>query len=244
MFDPLVSVVLPVRNGSRFLTDAIESVLAQTYPHIELIVVDGDSSDGSDEIAQSYEDVIYVRQSLPPDEDGWRGLPDAWNLGITRARGPLIAFLSADDRWLSKKIATQVALLDRDDACYSTTMFRFFLEPGYAVPPSFRAELFGQDLVGRIPETLLARRRAFDEVGLFDTRYSAAQDVDWFLRSQEMGLPASLVSQVLVEKRVHDSNLASNAVINSPALLEVLGRSIKRRRDVASSSGTQSEHLG
>ena len=222
--DPLVTVVLPVRNGEKFLAEAIESVLAQTYRLMELIVIDGGSSDRSGAIARAYRGVKYVAQA-------GTGLPEAWNEGIACARGQLVAFISADDLWMPDKLRCQVErMIEQPELLYTIAWFRFFLEPGCPLPRGFNARLLGQDLVGRLTETLLARRDAFEIVGPFSTAYPAAQDVAWFSRAQELDAPMAVIPQVLLHKRVHDGNLSSNAAVNTPALLQVLRHSLQRRR--------------
>ena len=94
MEHPLVTVVLAVRNGERYLASAIQSVLAQDYRPIELVVVDGQSSDATAAIAQSFVQVHYVRQMT-------QGISNAYNLGIEVASGDLIAFISHDEWRLS-----------------------------------------------------------------------------------------------------------------------------------------------
>jgi glycosyltransferase involved in cell wall biosynthesis len=227
MSDPLVTVVLPVRNGELFLAEAIESVLVQDYRPFELIVVDGGSTDRSTEIARAYDGVRC-------EEQVGQGLPNAWNQGVGAARGALIAFISSDDRWTPDKLSRQVGRMIREpELAYTNTMLRFFLEPGCNIPRGFNASLLGQDLVGRMPETLVAWRETFEAVGRFNERYAAAQDVDWFLRAQESDLPTAVVPSVLLHKRVHDSNLSSDTAVNTPALLQILRNSIQRRRGVA-----------
>ena len=187
-------------------------------------MVDGGSSDRSGAIARAYHGVRYVAQA-------GTGLPEAWNQGIACARGPLVAFISADDRWTVDKLRLQVdRLMQQPGLAYTIAWFRFFLEPGCAVPPGFNAGLLDRDLVGRIPETLVARREAFEAVGRFSTAYAAAQDVEWFVRAQEKGAPMALIPQVLLHKRVHERNLSSNAAVNTPALLQILRHSLQRRR--------------
>lgn len=216
-----------MRNGEPFLAEAIESVLVQDYHPLELIVVDGGSTDRSAEIARSYDGVRR-------EEQVGRGLPDAWNQGVRVARGALIAFISSDDRWTPDKLSRQIDRMMREpELAYTIAMFRFFLEPGCIIPQSFNQSLLEQDLVGRIPETLVAWRETFDTVGPFNVSYAAAQDVDWFLRAQESDLPMAVVPSVLLYKRVHENNLSSNATVNTPALLQILRNSIQRRRAVA-----------
>jgi len=102
--NPLVSVIMIVKNGERFLAQALDSVVAQTYRPLEIIVVDGQSCDRTAEIARSYPLVRYLLQET-------LGVANAYNQGVAAARGELIAFLSHDDVWAPEKIAKQAQYL-------------------------------------------------------------------------------------------------------------------------------------
>src|SRR5437867_2556724 len=103
---PCVSVVIPVYNGERYLADAIQSVLDQTYENFEVIVVDDGSTDESAAVAKRFGEAIrYVHQA-----NG--GVSKARNTGIAEARGVYLAFLDQDDLWLPDKLSVQVAYLD------------------------------------------------------------------------------------------------------------------------------------
>src|ERR687898_3616338 len=102
---PLVSVVIPCYNQARFLGEAIESVLAQSYPHFEVIVVDDGSTDNTSEVAASYAGVRYIRQEN-------QGLAGARNAGIRRSRGSYLVFLDADDRLLADALEAGLASLE------------------------------------------------------------------------------------------------------------------------------------
>src|SRR5205085_8594587 len=124
---PLVSVIVAVKNGERFLSQALADIRAQTYPEREVVVVDGRSTDRSAEIARHSPGVRLITQR----GDGFAG---AWNQGLRAARGDLIAFLDSDDRWLADKLAKQVEALERDQALdYVVARARFFLEPGTGI---------------------------------------------------------------------------------------------------------------
>src|SRR5512147_1824882 len=103
---PLVSGVIIFWNAERFLQEAIESVLAQTYPSWELLLVDDGSTDGASEIARSYaarhpERIRYLEH--PGHRN--RGMSASRNLGLQQSRGALVAFLDSDDVWLPEKLA-------------------------------------------------------------------------------------------------------------------------------------------
>lgn len=107
-----VSVIMPVHNAGSYLDESIGSVLQQTYPYWELIVVDDGSTDNSASIIQYYAQVDsrikYLQTSKP---SGSPVLPR--NIGIEHARGRFIAFLDSDDAWLSNKLKSQLAMFDK-----------------------------------------------------------------------------------------------------------------------------------
>src|SRR6185503_10895386 len=125
---PLVSVIIPVYNGARYLRAALESVFAQTYRPFEVIVVDDGSIDDSGVIAQSFPDVSYMRQEN-------QGVAAARNHGIEAARGDFFAFLDQDDLWTPEKLKLQIEyLLNHQDLGYTLTQQQYFLEPGTTLP--------------------------------------------------------------------------------------------------------------
>jgi len=224
---PLVSVVLPVRNGERFIANAVDSVLSQSWRPLELMVVDGDSTDQTR--------AILSRVSAPElrilDQVG-RGIPGAWNQGIRSAVGEFVAFISADDQWLPGKLARQIErMLERPELLYTLSKFRYVVEPHVVIPRSFNLDLLGKDLVGRIMETLVVRRLGFELVGLLDEGYATAHDVDWYARANALGVPHAVVDDVLLLKRIHDANASTDPDTNTPELFRALRASLARRRD-------------
>ncbi|MGH2536475.1 MAG: glycosyltransferase family 2 protein [Candidatus Promineifilaceae bacterium] len=125
--EPLVSTIIPVYNAANFLAEAIEGVLAQSYPAWELLLIDDGSSDASPEIAGRYaarlpEKVRALRQ--PRGEN--HGISAARNLGLRAAAGSYLAFLDADDVWLPTKLEGQVAILERQPRAgwlYGNTLY-------------------------------------------------------------------------------------------------------------------------
>lgn len=221
---PLVSVIVAVRNGERFLAAALESIYAQDYRSFEVIVVDGQSTDNTAAIAQSFARVQYIWQM-------GQGIADAYNLGLAAAQGSLIAFLSHDDLWTPDKLRMQVGYMQsHPNILYTIARVHFFLEPGHQPPPGFRCNLLDGDHVGRIMETLVARRAVFDMVGPFDTTIAIANDADWFARAQDMAIPMAVLPQVLLHKRIHATNLSLHTAANTRDLLVALRRSAARKQ--------------
>jgi glycosyltransferase involved in cell wall biosynthesis len=227
MSAPLVSVVMIVRNGERFFRQAIESVLAQDYCEYEIIVVDGQSTDSTADIAHAYPQIRYVLQENT-------GVANAYNMGIAEARGELIAFLSHDDLWTPNKLSVQIGyMLEHPEIQYTITHGRFFLEPGYRFPSNLRPMILERDLPLRIMETLVARKEVFAQVGLFDPQVSPMDDTDWYMRAHDLGVPMAVLEQTLLHKRLHDTNTSVNAPENRQNMFALLQRSAARKRALA-----------
>jgi glycosyltransferase involved in cell wall biosynthesis len=222
--NPLVTVIVAVKDGERFLEQALASIRAQDYTPYDILVVDGHSRDRGVAIARTVPGARVVAQE-------GRGIADAYNTGIAEAAGAFLAFLSHDDLWLPGKLTAQVGYLRaHPEVAYVTARAEFFLEPGHALPPGFRAELLEGSRVAHIMETLVARQDVFDRVGPFDTGLAIAHDVDWFSRADHLGIPRGVVGEVLLRKRVHDTNASMDVAANHRDLLEVARRSLGRRR--------------
>jgi glycosyltransferase involved in cell wall biosynthesis len=220
-----VSVILIVRNGERFIREAMDSVQAQTLRPAEILVIDGDSDDGTVGIARGYPGVTVISQA-------GTGIASAYNQGISQSRCDLLAFISHDDRWMPNKLELQVAALaGQPDALLSLTHVQHVLAEGATPPPGFRTTLLDGPVPGFIMETLVARRAAFDRIGLFDPSFSVGEDTDWFARARDAHLPTVVLPETLVVKRVHGSNSSLvHAGIND-LLLKALRQSIARKRN-------------
>jgi glycosyltransferase involved in cell wall biosynthesis len=191
---PPVSVVIPTHNTSHLLTEAIDSVLAQTLPASEIIVVDDGSQDDTQERLAPYRNRIqYLYQEN-------QGVSATRNYGIRTARGDLIAFLDADDVWHPRKIELQVkALTENPDlGLLGTGTFDW---PAPVVPEA-KGPLSGA--VARVPwhqlvvknyfttSSVLVRHNLVTKVGLFDSALSVAEDHDLWLRLAEVSTVANL----------------------------------------------------
>lgn len=222
---PAVSVILPVKNGERFLARAIQSVFSQSVKPFEVIVVNSHSTDRTEEIARSFKGVVLINQ-----EDS-EGLPGALNLGLKISKGDFVAFLDHDDRWAEGKLKVQLdAFKEAPDLLCCLGRVRYQLEEGSRVPPGFKKELLDGDWPARLAGALLARREAFERVGVFDTRHKIACDVDWFIRAEEMKIKTMFAPEVLLYKSVHGSNLSNDAGKNNQELMRILRESVERRK--------------
>lgn len=222
---PLVSVVMPAKNGGPYVDGAIKSIIKCDYRPIEIIVIDDHSVDNTAEIVKSYKEVRYIAHPS-------QGIPRAYNVGIEESKGELITFLSCDDLWLPAKLSRQVECFINDPGLqYAVSRVKFFQDKDAPLPLSFRKELLGATPVAYIPETLMARRPLFDLIGKFDTRYEVAQDVDWFARAKDKNISVKIIDEVLVLKRIHKESISLKSAINTRTLLNVLRESIERKHD-------------
>jgi len=219
-----ISAVIAVRNGEKYLLRALRSVIAQTCPPQEILVVDGESTDGSRQIAESIGGVRVITQT-------GRGIADAYNCGIASSTGDLVAFLSCDDEWTPDKLQVQSDHMKANARLlYTLTLAKSRLEDGHTPPAGFRMELLEQEHSGAM-ETLMARREVFARVGPFDSRFQTAEDLDWFARANDLKVPMARIPRVLLVKYVHDANLSLTTPSNNQSILTLLRKSIQRKND-------------
>lgn len=179
MEQPLVSVVTPSLNQAEFIEQTIESVLAQTYPRIEHIVIDGGSGDGTLEILRRYDHLIWLSE---PDE----GQSQALNKGFARAQGPICGWLNSDDWYLPNAVEEGVEALRASGAslvygdierCDASGLNRRTIR---ARPWNYWEELNAGS--GLYSPAAFFTRAALDAVGGFDESYHLAMDYDFWLR--------------------------------------------------------------
>ncbi|MBK1682248.1 glycosyltransferase family 2 protein [Rhodoferax fermentans] len=216
--NPLVSVILPAYNALAHIAQAVDSVLNQDYANLELLVIDDGSTDGTaDHPALQDPRIRVLRQHNA-------GPGSARNLGLTHAKGELIAFIDADDLWLPGKLSLQVAYLrDHPDISIVFGGFqRWSASPDkrFEVPPCPRIESTSQALAhpsGWLYTDLLldsvvhiitamVRRSVFDTVGVFDTRLPTGEDYDFWLRASRQ-FKMDQLAQTVAFYRIHDSSL-------------------------------------
>lgn len=190
-FNPLVSIVVPVYNGSNFLREALDSALAQTYKNLEIIVVNDGSTDDTESIALSYGDKIRYFAK----ENG--GTSTALNLGIAKMRGTYFSWLSHDDLYYPHKIEREVEVLsklenkdtiiisDLDGMTDHTRTFTTALYQAHrdAYPKRNSSYLYPVIYNKTHGCTHLIPKKVFDVVGLFDVEERVAHDFEFYYRA-------------------------------------------------------------
>lgn len=221
---PLVSVIIPVYNTAAFLATAVESVLAQTYQPLEIIVIDDGSTDESAQVARQFGDKVRYLHQLN------QGPAAARNQGIALARGELLAFLDADDWWHPHKLQCQVAhFAQQPDLGYVLCHMRTQIEAAATWPAALNQAHYQNEPPCFLPSALLVRRSIFDQIGPFDERYRYSDDADWFLRAKDAVIPYAVVPAPLVYKRIHDRNLSHSPTMTQETL-RAFHASVQRQR--------------
>lgn len=222
MNSSLVSVIIPVFNGARYIGEALDSVLAQTYDAMEVLVIDDGSTDETQTVVQRFgARVGYYAQ---PN----RGSGAARNRGVELAHGEFLAFLDADDLWLPDKLERQLAVLVSQPACEAVTgLVEQFVSPELGEVP---ASEFSKPLPGAIPSALVLRRTALTRVGPFATQWKVGEFADWYARAVEVGLRLEVLPVVVARRRLHADNQGVRHRREVAVYAQILKQSLDRRR--------------
>jgi glycosyltransferase involved in cell wall biosynthesis/peptidoglycan/xylan/chitin deacetylase (PgdA/CDA1 family) len=219
---PIVGVIIPCYNQAHYLTEAIESVLAQTHDRIEIVVVDDGSTDNTSEVAARYPGILCVRQEN-------KGLSSARNRGLQSTAAPYVMFLDADDRLLPDAVRTSLDLLEShpewsfvsgshrvvatdgtlldvsDNCCFEGSSFEQLLRRNYIV----------------MHATVMYRREAIEREQGFDVSLGACEDYDLYLRiarNSDVGCH----DKVIAEYRQHEANMTKTSGLMLKTSISVL----------------------
>jgi len=211
---PRISIVTPCLNRAGFIADAVESVLAQDYPDVEHIVMDGGSTDGTLDVLAKYP---HLKVTSGPD----RGLYDALNLGIAQATGEIVGHLNSDDRYPPEAFRTVAQALEREPGAQMVAGGATLLAAGpdgawhtvREYPAARYAPLTLEEVTVGIPiiNARFFRRAVYDRVGGYDIAYPIASDRDFLLRVAIAGVPEATVDRCLYEYRAHAGSLTMQA---------------------------------
>jgi glycosyltransferase involved in cell wall biosynthesis len=219
---PSVTVIVPVRDCEQYLAAAIESVLAEGYEPLEIVVVDDGSTDASADVARS----LPVRLVSRPHA----GVAAARNTGLDEAGGELIAFLDADDQWVPGSLGARADHLMRHGLDYVLGNMEIFLEPGLTAPDWLPSGWLTAPQHGLLT-TLLARRGLFDVVGRFDETFPQGEDTEWIARLKDANRPGERLDLVCARYRLHGGNLThQDRSVVGPLLIRTVRESLDRQR--------------
>ena len=225
--EPLVSVITATLNSSKYLREALNSILKQTYQNIEVLIIDGGSTDDTKEIANVFPKVSFVMQN-------GKGLFDAWNQGIQMCTGEFVAILDSDDIWNPTTLSDHVnALLCDSSKLGSVGQVKFFLEKKQTPPPEFKLSLIEKSHLAYMPGCFMGRKEIFNRIGYYETEWKIASDIIWFGKVKDLKDEIFILDRVVLNKRVHKNNISYNSVeedIYGRELLKLLHLKLKSKR--------------
>ncbi len=225
-----ISVIIASYNGQEFIAEAIESINMQTYPVKEIIVVDDESTDATEKIVLKQPgNIRFIKQEHT-------GMPAfGRNRGVNAALGEYITFLDQDDWWPENKLAIHIN--------------NFMKMPGLQIDVGFTKTVNSPEIIMNdssllnendrqfLLSSMLIRKTVFNQVGLFDeTMQYYGSDLDWVFRAKESKLFFNIHKEVTLYYRWHDNNHSKNIEMSKKARIEVMKKSLLRRK-VADSKG-------
>lgn len=214
MNTPLISVVMPCFNAEAYVKASIDCVLQQTYPSIELIVVDDGSTDESFAIIQA---TARENSCITAVKQPNRGPYPARNLALSKAKGDYVAFLDADDYWLTDCLEKLFGSLVENEADVSYCGWQNIVENGTDgppyVPPAYQDNDIFQAFLKGCPwpiHAALVKRSVIEQIGGFSTRYFTSMDYDFWLRISAVTQNIARVPEVLAFYRWHQQGQISS----------------------------------
>lgn len=220
---PHISIIIPTYNCGKYIGEAIESVLNQSYKNLELIIVDGGSQDDTEDIAKGYEKdkrCIFIKKP------GY-GISAARNYGIKIAQGSFIAFLDGDDLFLNDKILKQVHFLQkykRENICYTNRVYfnsktKKEIESTYY---HFSGDIFYFLKKSNFihPSALMARKEIFKD-NLFDENLPSHEDWEFFLRLSAKGIRFAFINEILTKIRIREKSITTDIIMMNNTRKEV-----------------------
>jgi glycosyltransferase involved in cell wall biosynthesis len=215
---PLVSVVMAAYNAAEHVRPALESVLAQDWRPLEVVVVDDGSTDETPQIVQSFPDVVYLRQEN-------KGPAAARNAAVSYSQGRFVANLDSDDLLPPTRVSVQVRhLLEHP------RLGAVFGRQEWLNAPAWMARdaVYG-DVDGIPLSSIMFRREVFVALGGYDTAFEPSEDMDLVVRMREQGIAYEVLPDVVLHRRYHESSLTGGRAPHEP-LLRSLQAKLERER--------------
>jgi glycosyltransferase involved in cell wall biosynthesis len=217
-----ISVIVPSYNAEKYLSEALKSILIQTCPVAEIIVVDDGSTDRTREIVEKFSGVRYVYQENA-------GVAAALNRGCLMSSGTHISFISADDVWRPDKLLQQKEQLLKSPNAIVFGHMMNFISPDLAPSEALKIACPKAPMPAFSAGTLLTRLDTFNQIGPFNEVFNIGEFVDWFGRAKDLQIEVIMIDAVVSLRRLHMTNHSKTA-INSKSYAPVLKAILDRRR--------------
>lgn len=218
MTNPLVSIIIPCYNGAKFIAETIQSVINQTYPNWELIIVNDGSSDNSEKLIKTLIDKEF-RATLVNKTNS--GVSDTRNKGISFAKGDYITFLDADDVWFKDNLEKKVTFLSSKNFDIVYSFYSTINEHSKSLTikhegtsnPTLKDFLYLKGNYNTKPSGLLYAKKIFTNFQGFDTNLSNNADQDILIQLVAKGFKIGLIEEILWNYRIHENNMSNNVSI-------------------------------
>lgn len=199
MDQPLVSIIMPVRNGSNYLREALSAIKSQNV-EMEIIVVNDCSTDDTHQIAESFGCVILTHQNS-------KGLVVSKNTALKVARGKYVMFHDHDDFLTSGALEKMLKELQENDDVYAVmAQLKDFFSPELPKEEEKKIIVRSEPYFGLFSAAILMRRNLFDVIGLFDENIKAGDIIEWSTKMARHNLPIKKLNFVASNRRIHNSN--------------------------------------
>ncbi len=221
-----ISIIIPVYNAQKYLSEAIDSIIDQAIHPSEIIVVDDASTDASIKVASRYGSQLTLLKHKTN-----RGCPAARNLGIMEAKGEYLAFLDADDFWTKNKLKNQLLFLEsnpKTDMVFG--MVEQFISPELSGEDQNRLRGELKTMPGYVAGAMLIRKETFLKVGWFDEKLELGEYIDWFSRAKDLGLTNYVSEEIVLKRRIHTSNMGINKREHLKDYTAVLRAALARKK--------------
>jgi glycosyltransferase involved in cell wall biosynthesis len=220
----LVSVIIPVRDGEKYIEAAIESILNQTYNNLEIIVLDDGSKDSTLSLLNKYSKQIKIHALAA------QGVWSVRNHAANIATADYLVFQDADDIASKDRIEVQMKMLENDSTL--DLIFGHMIEFSGDHKPSSMKDSAQEKIASTTPGVMLIKKQAFFKVGEFSNDWKVASFMDWYMRAIDLGLKIAVSPEVILARRVHQSNstLKDGAMLPSE-YLDVIRKGLARRKE-------------
>lgn len=215
---PLVSVVMAAYNAAEHIGPALESVLAQDWQPLEIVVVDDGSTDETAAVVRSFPEVVYLRQEN-------QGPAAARNAAVAASHGAFVANLDSDDLLPPTRVSLQAAyLLEHPEAGAVFGRQEWLNAPAWMARDSVYGDIDGIPL-----SSVMFRREVFLELGGYDSAFEPSEDMDLVVRMRERGIAYAVLPEIVLYRRYHESSLTGGNAPREP-LLRSLQAKLERAR--------------
>ncbi|UXX80820.1 glycosyltransferase family 2 protein [Reichenbachiella carrageenanivorans] len=198
---PSTSVVIAVYNGEKYIKESIESVLNQTQPPSEIIVVDDGSTDTTAEIVKTLPIRYFYQQNS--------GQSAATNYGIAQSTGDYLAFNDADDLWEPNKLKWQheaFTNVPELDAVFG--LLKQFICPQLSTETASKIHCPKEPMNGYCKQTMMIRKSSLEQIGLFNVDTQIGDFIEWYALAKRKGFQSNMIPKVITNRRLHTRNMS------------------------------------